>query len=107
MADDSTNTTAEQSAAPVEHMLTTFDNPYDPFTEWDEWFMWDLHAGYHTPGLLDRVSRVSDEISEADQALAIEQAIDEIVRENVSGMHRKIKRGDFEKLTPRNDGVKQ
>lgn len=94
MADNTTNNDSAQSV----HMLTTFDNPYDPFTEWDDWFMWDLQAGYHTPGLLDRVVRLSDEISEADQALAIEQAIDEIVRENVSGMHRKLKRGDFEKI---------
>jgi hypothetical protein len=91
------NTSSNDTAQSI-YMLSTFDNPYDPFTEWDEWYMWDLNAGYHTPGLLDRVARVSDEISEADQALAIQQAIDEIVRENVSGMHRKLKRGDFEKI---------
>lgn len=77
-----------------EYMLTTVDNPYDPFTQWDEWYMWDLNAGYHTPGLLARLSFVSDEISEADQYLAIQQAIDEIAKENVSGMHIKVKEGE-------------
>lgn len=77
-----------------EYMLTTVDNPYDPFTQWDEWYMWDLNAGYHTPGLLARLSFVSHEISEADQYLAIQQAIDEIVKENVSGMHIKVKEGE-------------
>jgi hypothetical protein len=77
-----------------EYMLTTYDNPYDPFTEWDEWYMWDMRAGYHTPGLLARVSYLSDEISEADQYLAVQDAIDEVVRENISGMHRKVKRGE-------------
>lgn len=78
-----------------EYMLTTVDNPFDPFTQWDEWYAWDLHAGYHTPGLLDRVARTSDELSEADQFLAVQQAIDEIVRENVLGVHRKVQRNEM------------
>jgi hypothetical protein len=73
-------------------MLTTFDNPYDPFEEYDEWFAFDARMGYHTPGLLDRIAIVSEELSEADQSLALEQAIDEIVSENVTGMHRKVSR---------------
>lgn len=77
-----------------EYMLTTYDNPFDPFTQWDEWYSWDMQNGYHTPGLLARVSFTSSEISDADQFLAIQQAIDEIIRENVSGMHRKVKRGE-------------
>ena len=72
--------------------LTTVDNPWNPFTEYDEWFLYDTQLGYNTPGLLARVVVTSDELSDADQALAIEQAIDEIVKENVSGMHRKVTR---------------
>jgi hypothetical protein len=75
-------------------MLTTVDNPFDPFTQFDEWYVWDQNAGYCTPGLLARISYSSDEISEADQHLVVQQAIDEIVRENVSGVHKKVKRGD-------------
>lgn len=76
----------------TEYMLTTFDNPFNPFEEFDEWFVWDTMAGYNTAGLLDRITISSHELSEADQALAIQQAIDEIVEENVSGMHRKVSR---------------
>lgn len=75
-------------------MLTTVDNPYDPFTQFDEWYVWDQNAGYCTPGLLARIAFSSDEISDADQLLAIQQAIDEIVTENVSGVHKKVLRGD-------------
>lgn len=71
-------------------MLTTVDNPYDPFTQFDEWFTWDNEAGYNTPGLLARIARTSDELSDADQHLAIQTAIDEIVEENVLGVHRKV-----------------
>lgn len=84
----------DSDAKPDEYMLTTIDNPFNPFEQWDEWYMWDLNAGYHTPGLLARISHVANELSDLDQHLAVQEAIDEIVRENVSGMHRKIKRGD-------------
>jgi len=71
-------------------MLTTYDNPFDPWTQFQQWFAYDTRLGYHTASLLARIARTSDELSDADQRLAIQQAIDEIVRENVSGMHRKI-----------------
>jgi hypothetical protein len=76
-----------------EHMLTTVDNPYDPFTQFDEWYTWDHRAGYDTPSYLARVVRTSDELSEADQSLAQEQAIDEIVNEN-TGFYIKVASGD-------------
>ena len=73
-------------------MLTTVDNPYDPFDEFDLWFSYDTRKGHHSLPLLARVAIVSDELSDADQAIAIENAIDEIVKENVSGLHRKVSR---------------
>lgn len=74
------------------HMLTTVDNPFDPFTQWDEWFDFDAASGYHTPSFLARIAKSSDEITDPDQDLAIEQAIDEIVAENVLGVYRKVSR---------------
>lgn len=74
----------------VEHMLTTVDNPWNPFTHWDEWYAFDEGAGYKTTAFLARVVITSDELSDADQHLAIEQAIDEIVTENVLGIYRKV-----------------
>lgn len=72
------------------HMLTTTDNPYDPYTRWDEWSAYDQGAGYYTSELLARIARTSDDLSEVDQDAAIEAAIDEIVRENVLGKYTKV-----------------
>ena len=74
----------------AEHMLTTVDNPHDPFKNFDEWQAYDQAAGYHTMAFLARVVKSSHELSDADQSLAIENAIDEIVRENVLGIYRKV-----------------
>lgn len=73
-----------------EHMLTTVDNPFDPFTQFDEWLAFDRRSGYNTLEFLARVVITSSELSEADQLQAIEDGIDEIVRENVNGMYRKV-----------------
>jgi hypothetical protein len=74
----------------TEYMLTTVDNPFNPFTHYDEWFAYDQFLGHHSNSLLARIARTSDELSEADQRLAIQSAINEIVTENVSGVHRKV-----------------
>ena len=79
-------TTDEQA----EHMLTTVDNPFDPFTQFDEWNAYDQLMGYNTLAFLARVVVMSNDLSEADQSVAIETAMDEIVRENVMGVHRKV-----------------
>lgn len=68
-------------------MLTTTDNPYDPFDQYDDWYACDSRLGYNSPSLLARVAVLSDELSDSDQVSAINEAIDEIVSENVSGMH--------------------
>ena len=74
----------------VEYMLTTVDNPFNPFTEFEEWLDYDTRMGYNTAAFLDRIAKVSNELSQPDQTLAIQNAIDEIVKENVSGMWRKV-----------------
>jgi hypothetical protein len=86
--------TEQVSSDRTEYMLTTVDNPFDPFTMFDEWLDYDTRMGYHTASFLDRIAKVSSELSEPDQAIAIQDAIDEIVNENVSGMWRKVKRDD-------------
>ena len=68
-------------------MLTTVDNPWNPFTQFDEWNEYDESSGYYTLALLGRVTISSDELSETDQELAITNAMTEIIQENVSGVH--------------------
>jgi hypothetical protein len=71
-------------------MLTTEDNPYNPFTHFDEWYQFDSSKGYHTLSYLARVVKTSDELSEADQDVAIEHAINEIVEVHAYGLYRKV-----------------
>jgi hypothetical protein len=63
-------------------MLSTVDNPYNPHTQFDQWYTWDRTNGYNTLSYLAHIVRSSDELSQADQDLAIEQAMTDIVNEN-------------------------
>ena len=73
-------------------MVTTIDNPHSPFDDFPSWYDYDVRSGYHTSALLGRIVQVSDQQSEADYELAVEQAVDEIVKENVSGMFVKVEK---------------
>lgn len=74
-------------------MLSLVSNPYDPFDEYDLWLNFDHHEGFDTAGLLARVVSTSSALSQPDQDLAVEQAIDSIVNNpSFAGMYKKVHR---------------
>lgn len=74
-------------------MLSLASNPYDPFKEYELWLQFDHHEGFDTAGLLARVLSTSEALSEPDQELAIEQAIDSILENpNFEGLYKKVER---------------
>lgn len=76
----------------VVSMLTTKDNPYDPFTQFDDWFSFDERKGYHSCSYVERIAKVAPDLSDADQMFAINQAIDEILKYNVLGIYTKVEK---------------
>lgn len=73
-----------------EYMLTTIDNPFNPFINYDEWYAFDTSHGYYTCAYLARLVITSDELSEVDQDLAIDKAVNEILLYNIFGKFIKI-----------------
>lgn len=73
-------------------MLTTFDNPYDPFTQFNHWFLFDTEKGYNTCAYLGRIAKVSDEFSDEENDSMIEQAIDEIIKYDFRNIYKKVSR---------------
>jgi len=71
-------------------MLTTKDNPFDPFEQFDEWFAFDEQKGYHTCSYLARIAKTSINLSDADYEVEIENAIDDICRLNILGIYQKV-----------------
>lgn len=79
----------------VNYALTTSDNPWNPFTHYDEWDNFDQARGYNTAALLARVANTSDELSDADQLIAMDEAMTEILWMNDNGLYMRIKVDDI------------
>jgi hypothetical protein len=72
--------------------LTTFDNPFNPFTEFTSWFMFDTENGYNSCAYLGRIAKTSDQLTEEENDKEVERAIDEIIFLDFRNIYRKIKR---------------
>lgn len=86
-----------------EVMLSTIDNPYNPFDNFEQWYSYDeLQARRENRptccSYLARVDFSTDEFSEADQIQMTNEVIDEIIELNLSGKFIKLTREEAKKL---------
>lgn len=75
-----------------ESMLTTFDNPFDPFDQFTSWFLFDVEKGYNTCGKLARIAKLKDTMSEIEKDREIERAIDEIITYDFLNIYKRVTR---------------
>ena len=63
-------------------MLTTKDNPYNPFDQFDLWLQYDLEMGYQSCERLGKVLEplLEDGMTDQEREEAMDLAIDEIVK---------------------------
>lgn len=77
-----------------EFKITTFDNPFSPFTQFDEWYQYDTTNGYDTLGLLSRMSLSSPNLSIDDQNRIIESAMLDLIK-MFPKTYRLVVEGDY------------
>lgn len=70
--------------------LTTKDNPFNPFKEFDLWFGFDESKGYNCSGLVARVAGTTIELTDGDNDRVIEDAIDFIIESHPGGAYKKL-----------------
>lgn len=84
--------------------LTTFDNPFDPFEQFTQWFLFDVEKGYSTCSILGRIEQVTDDMSEKESNEEHERAIDTIIDNDFLNIYKKVwrngKRLPTESKTP-------
>ena len=71
-------------------MLTTFDNPFDPFEQFTQWFLLDVEKGYNTCGKLGRIVKLNDSMTQKEEDEAINNAIDEIIKYDFMNIYKKV-----------------
>ncbi|MGN1394178.1 MAG: hypothetical protein ACI4V7_09160 [Succinivibrionaceae bacterium] len=77
-----------------EFAITTLDNPYDPFTQFEDWFLFDVEKGYNSCSVLARIAQITDDMSENEKDVEIERAIDRIIQLDFTNMRKKVRRTD-------------
>lgn len=92
------------------YALTTIDNPYDPFIQFDAWYRYDLNRELthrdelyvNCCSILDRYAKTSDGLSEYENSKEIERAIDEIIKTDPMNVYVKVERevGDADEIDP-------
>ena len=75
-------------------MLTTYDNPFNPFEQFSSWFLFDVEKGYNTCSYLARIAKLSDEMSQQEEDEAVERAIDEIIKYDFMNIYKKVRKQD-------------
>ena len=72
-------------------MLTTIDNPFNPFKDFDSWFLFDVEKGYNSCDYLGRIAKTSEQLSDDENNKEIERAIDEIIKYDFMNIYVKVK----------------
>ena len=72
------------------YAITTTDNPYNPVTQFDDWYAFDVFMGYNTCAYLARIARTSPELSGYENLNEVDAAIDEIIRINGPELYKKV-----------------
>jgi hypothetical protein len=73
-----------------DYMLSTIDNPFNPFDDFDAWLQFDKEKGHHCCERLARIAQISDDMTDLEKDLEYERAMDEIIRYDIFGVYIKV-----------------
>ncbi len=76
-------------------MLTTVDNEFNPFTQYEDWLAYDSKHHYKTQELLALFSNTSKDLEDEDNDEELNRAMDEIVNLFNGKLFKKVTEDDF------------
>ena len=62
------------------YLLTTIDNPYNPFDDFTSWYMFDCEKGYNTASRVARIANISPEMTQKEIDEETDRAMNLIVK---------------------------
>lgn len=75
-----------------EVMITTIDNPFNPFDDFESWLMFDIEKQHFSCERLARIVNLSSDMSQSEIDAETERAIDEIIQYDVEDIYQKVVR---------------
>lgn len=68
-----------------EYMLTTFDNPFNPFNDFASWYMFDCEKQHNTCSRLARIANLDSEMTQKEYDAERERAMNFIIKYDLEG----------------------
>lgn len=73
-------------------MLSTRDNPYNPYDNFDAWLLYDAEKGYYSCCRLARIAKYTDDMTQEEVDVETERAIDEIIKFDPLNIYVKVRK---------------
>lgn len=70
--------------------LTTFDNPFNPFDDFNQWLSFDKDHDYDSSEKVMRLAQLTDDMTDIEENLEIERAIDRIIALDFLNIYKKV-----------------
>jgi hypothetical protein len=78
---------------PRECMLSAFDNPFDYFTQFDDWNFYEKEKGTDSCETLARIANVTGDMTQKKIDEEIERAVAEVIKYDFLNPYKKVFRG--------------
>lgn len=75
-----------------EYMLTTIDNPYNPFEQFTLWYLFDKEKGYNTCERLARLANITSDMSQKEIDEETNRAMDKLIEIDFLNIFKRISR---------------
>lgn len=86
----------------VEYMLTTIDNPFNPFVNFDAWYGYDITQGHHTSEYIARLMVDSQLMTDEERTEEYDSAIQWILDTDVLGKYIRITKDNADSIISKN-----
>lgn len=70
--------------------LTTIDNPWNPFTQFEDWDAFDRSKGYCTLALIARLAMTSDQLPDKENEREVLRAMDRVMELDFMNIYKKV-----------------
>ena len=71
-------------------MLTTLDNPFDPFVDFTSWYMFDCENDHNTSSRIARLAQLDPEMSQKEVDEEQARAMEFIFNHDLEGKYVKV-----------------
>lgn len=84
----------------ADYMVTTIDNPWNPFSHYHEWLSYDMTHCYHTDEWIAVLSKTSNDLGTEEQQEQVDAGVDSLLALDPYGLHVKVYEDEADYLIP-------